>query len=345
MLPVSPRLSPLVSPAARVDAAERLRRLLAIEPAPRADLGALSAELSASAWRTSTVRGRLLRRLGLLDSAGPAVLELLGEHLTAAEAARVLDTVPALEPRTRGPACAVPAARPVPGRAEHVRQGRLGDCWFIAVLAACEHAWPGFIASLLRPLPNGLVQVRLHTPLPRWITLSDRVPPRHRAGDRRLRPNGASLVEKALAIAHGRGSYRRTQFNFAGTAFRLLTGRWCPARPVPRTLRPAAAWLGAGRPVLASTLIRPGGSFMLHREDDPDRSIAFMDGHVYVVMEVASFTEDGCREPGLAPRVHVRNPHGGAEGEPRRTDLYLSAAQFRRAFISVNVGPRAPAAP
>src|SRR5699024_3286842 len=106
------------------------------------------------------------------------------------------------------------------------------------------------------------------------------------AGDAGLRPSAASLVEKAAAVVWARGSYRRLQNDFAGIGFLLLTGRWCPARPVPRKVCTVAEWLRAGRPVVLSTLKRPGGSFTLAREAGPGRDLAFMDAHVYVAVRV-----------------------------------------------------------
>lgn len=345
---------------------QALRTLLAVEPLPRADLGALSAALRPSPARAPSLLARLRRRLGLGLDRGPRLLDAIGPALTAAEVRRAADTVPALEPVPRGPARWVrvpssarrcrPAPLPVrtaeqatpPGSGEApadrtplpIRQGRLGDCWFIAALAACEHSRPGFVEGLVRDLPNGLVSVHLPGLAPRPVTLTRRVPVAHRAGDLRLRPTAASLVEKALAVTYGRGSYRRTQHWFAGTALRLLTDRWCPARPVPRRLAAVARWLADGRPVVASTLVRPGGPFLVPREDDPERAVAVMDRHVYVVHGVARTTEDGAPDPSAELRVHLRNPVGGRETEPRRTDLFLSAEQLRRACISVNVGPR-----
>ena len=219
-----------------------------------------------------------------------------------------------------------------------VRQGRLGDCWLIAVLHACEVTNPGFTASLLQPLAPGFVRVHLHRPFGAPVVVSTRVPRAHRAGGQRLEANAASLVEKAVAVTFGRGRYSWIQNNFAGTALSLLAGRWCPARPLPGIAQ-VRQWLAAGRPVLASTLIRRRGAFLLPREDDPTRSVALMSGHVYVVVGVKPVDEDGRASPGGTLRVHVRNPLLERETEPRRTDLFLSEAQFRKAFISVNAGP------
>lgn len=219
----------------------------------------------------------------------------------------------------------------------NIRQGALGDCWFIATLAACEHTKPGFTQSLVTHVAAHLATVRLHWPTARQVLVTTTVPARNRAGDDRLDPNLASLVEKALATVTG--SYRRIQFNFAGVALWLLTGTCCPARPVPRSVATLADWLATGRPVVASTLVNRKGGRRIPREDHPDRWVGVLAGHVYVVKAVGHFDEDGNPRPGQPLRVHLHNPLGGPEGEPRRTDLYLSARQFRRAFLSVNVGP------
>lgn len=256
----------------------------------------------------------------------------------------LLPYLPALNPTPRGPHIwqpTPPATQPSPSPATpsptEVRQGTLGDCWFVATLAACEHAKPGYTSALVDHLDPHVAKVTLGW-LPGTRTyVTTAVPHAHRAGDNHLRPNAASLVEKALATRFG--SYRRVQCNFAGVALWLLTGSACPARPVPGNLRPVATWLAAGRPVVASTLINRRGGRRLPREDHPGRWVGVMAGHVYVVCGVAHVTEDGVADPTQPLRVHVRNPLGGPEGEPRRTDLYLSARQFRLAFLSVNVGP------
>lgn len=317
-----------------------------------ADAGALNAELLGEPDSRFRLLGRLLRRTGFYHHRAAQAMEAL-IPASAPEAAATLAALPALEPRARGrqplDVCVdVPAddSDRVVESAVEVRQGRLGDCWFIAVLAACEHTRPGFCSSLIDRLPNGLIQVRLHTGLRRRpVTISPFVPSRHRAGDVRGHANLASLIEKAAAVTFGRGTYAGIEHGFAGNAFYLLTGQVSPAQPVPR-LAAVRSWLNAGRPVVASTLLRCQSARLIPREDDPQRHIAVMNGHVYVVCGISRVDEDGRPLPaGAGPlRIHLRNPLGGADPRPvsrhpRRTDLYLSEAQFRRIFLSVNVGP------
>lgn len=317
-----------------------------------ADAGALNAELSGEPDSRFMLLPRLLRRAGFYHHRAARAIEAL-IPASAPEAAAALAALPALEPRARG-SQTLDAGVEVPTGSDgrvvespvEVQQGRLGDCWFIAALAACEHTRPGFTASLIDQLPNGLIQVRLHTGLrPRAVTISPVVPAQHRTGDSRGRANLASLVEKAAAVTFGRGSYTGIEHGFSGNAFYLLTGQVTPARPIPR-FATVASWQEANRPVVASTLLRRKPTRLIPREDDPARQIAVMNGHVYVVCGIARVDEDGRPLPdGAGPlRIHLRNPLGGADPRPgsrhpRRTDLYLSQAQFRRIFLSVNVGP------
>ena len=312
---------------------------------------------------------RLVRSLTTAEVAPPAQ--------PTRTVARLLARVPGLEPLPRGPQVfehvTVRATAP---RRRRARQGRLGDCWLIAVLDACESVSPGFLDRLVAPVPvtdapraaggeaersdtqecsdTDLVAIDLtlpRVPVPGLrrlpflpvrravVTVSTRVPVRHRAGDTRLKASVASLVEKAAVVAWAGGSYRRLQNDFAGIGLLLTTGRWSPARPVPRTVEAVGGWLEEGRPVVLSTLRRPGGSFELDREDG-EGTVAFMDAHVYVARRVLRCDETGRAGAGHPLRLHVHNPVGGSESRRRRrTDLYLSAQQMRRAFISANVGP------
>lgn len=348
VVPLARRILPdLLDPRAhRADAAAAARILDRMQSTPVSALPLHRAVPEAVARLLVPAPGSLL-----LDHLAPT------QTLPPAALSHLLERAPGLEPQPRGPRRFVRAPRgeKSPRRAARVRQGRLGDCWLIAVLAACESVSPGFLARLIRPVADtDLVEVALHAPLlavpglrripllpvrRRGVLLSSRVPVGHRAGDSRLRPGPVSLVEKAAVVAWASGSYRRLQNDFAGIGLLLATGRWCPARPVPRSPEVVGTWRSEGRPVVLSTLARPGGSFEVEREDGSG-TLAIMDAHVYVAQRVLRCDEDGRPGADRPLRLHVHNPVGGPEARTRRrTDLYLSARQMRRVFISANVGP------
>src|SRR5699024_8291379 len=89
---------------------------------------------------------RLVRSLTTAEVAPPAQ--------PTRTVARLLARVPGLEPLPRGPQVfehvTVRATAP---RRRRARQGRLGDCWLIAVLDACESVSPGFLDRLVTPVP------------------------------------------------------------------------------------------------------------------------------------------------------------------------------------------------
>jgi hypothetical protein len=331
-------------------AAEAVLRFL--EPAPGARLVRFltAAEAAPPALPTRRVARLLARAPGLEPlPRGPQVLEQVAVRATVPRRRRarqghlgdcwliaVLDACETVSPgfldRLVSP---VPVEDNSPAGTSHAgRAAAAGgprephDVHLVAIdLTLPRAAVPG-----LRRIP--FLPVRRTT-----IAVSTRVPVRHRAGDTRLRASVASLVEKAAVVAWADGSYRRLQNDFAGIGLLLATGRWSPARPVPRTVEAVGGWLEEGRPVVLSTLKRPGGSFELDRGDG-EGTIAFMDAHVYVARRVLHCDETGRAGTEHPLRLHVHNPVGGSDSRRRRrTDLYLSAQQMRRAFISANVGP------
>lgn len=208
-------------------------------------------------------------------------------------------------------------------------QGRLGDCWIIAPLLAIALHSPGFIASGLRELPDGRVQVRLFDRgAPIAVTVDRAMPVLASTGswpDDRWRlartshgqPGWAGVIESAVAQRLA-GSYRGIERGLATFGIPLLTG--IPSRLYLLRFPSAAriqSLVEAGHVVVAST--HPlSGHVLVDSQPLPAN-------HVMAVVGAEEKTGD----------VWLRNPW-----RPERI-LRLSRSQFRLGFLSMDVSVRA----
>lgn len=214
-----------------------------------------------------------------------------------------------------------------------VYQGRLGDCWFIASLAATTQMDPDFVTRNIRENPNGTISVRLwdHDGTARWVTMTRDLPladdgsPLGAHGDGELWP---AYYEKAFALLYEedsggapdgkggdplydrseQGTYGALEWDWTEKAPPYVSGN--DARGLDVSFEDVKDAFDSGSPVIVAT----SGD----KDDVPEHLKAgYFGRHVYYVTEI---TDD---------HVLVANPWG-ADYEPLR----LTPAEFEEYFDS-----------
>jgi hypothetical protein len=229
-----------------------------------------------------------------------------------------------------------------------IKQGRLGDCYFMSSLGAIARTNPELLRKMIHANDDGTYTVTFHQPRLPWepgsgefkpvsITVTAELPlidgkpafagadDATRAGEQEL---WVGLVEKAYASFRG-GYGIAGQGGYGGNAMETITG--VPSRSQPAdtlAFEDLARRFRAGEAVTASTLI----DVKLGDLDFPDRSdeeLALNDGtlaaaHVYFVtgLDEAKRT------------VTLQNPWG-----KDRPPVTLSYADFQRLFSEVASNP------
>lgn len=216
-------------------------------------------------------------------------------------------------------------------RAEDLRQGGVGDCWFMSALAVVAER-PDLILRLFggETARNaaGCYQVRLFLD-GEWqaVTIDDRLP----CTDQQRRPDGSglaysradgqqlwtALLEKAYAKAHG--SYRAISGGEIAEALLDLSG--CPTESVdfdehgfdPQELwRRLLSFKAASFPMGCATAGNP-----------ELREVGLCGNHAYSILDIREIYDErfvgrplgygGAQEDGLVRLLRIRNPHGVGE--------------------------------
>lgn len=208
-------------------------------------------------------------------------------------------------------------------------QRGLGNCWFMASLGATAVNNADFLQRNITQNPNGSYTVTLYDGgQPVEVTVSPFLPDppygsHYDPATGAYTPNWASVYEKAAAQYIGQGHYQGIESGFGGSGLGWVTGGDTNLDVNKPGLEEISERLEDGQPMVAST--GPGGFPVLGPGRDD-----IIPMHVYVIVGVE--TRDGVQV------VHVRNPWGHT-GNGKKTgpvDLYLTEAEYRSAFISVN---------
>lgn len=215
-------------------------------------------------------------------------------------------------------------------RAEDLRQGGVGDCWFMSALAVVAER-PDLVLRLFGDTARnqaGCYQVNLFLDGEwRAITIDDRLPCTHQ----QRRPDGSGLafsradgqqlwtplLEKAYAKAHG--SYRAISGGEIAEALLDLTG--CPTESIDFDepgFDPQELWerlvdfKAKGFPMGCATAGNP-----------ELREVGLCGNHAYSVLDVRElydqrfigreFGYGGAQQDGLVRLLRIRNPHGMGE--------------------------------
>jgi uncharacterized protein YukE len=236
-----------------------------------------------------------------------------------------------------------------------VHQGRVGDCYLMASLAAIAVQDPDVIRRMIRDNGDGTYTVTLHRNMrglvawqPQFYPVEVVVTPEFpllngdllfaRSVDGRGdgRELWTALVEKAYAQANG--GYHDIEGGWGHTAMEAITGvesQWFS--PSSATLDTFADHFEAGHAITASSLMelaigREDDDFFVDLPDPSDWNPLFMDDDLYENHEY--YVTDVDRASGS---ITVRNPWGWHRGE-----VTLSFAEFQGAFRRASVNPLTP---
>jgi hypothetical protein len=213
-------------------------------------------------------------------------------------------------------------------RATSVRQGRLGNCWFVSRVAAIARANPEYAKSMIRARGKGRYEVRLYVRTAdggveqRWVPVTGRLPRRfglwtHYANS--TDGKWVGLIEKAAAKVAG--GYAALAGDAGGTdlnGFELLLGRRgqhlaskdLDDRALLETINDA---LRGGKPVVTGS--RAG-------DDDAIKKHRIVPYHAYAISGVD--LERGT--------VDLQNPWG------HRHVRALPIAEFKDLYPSLQIG-------
>lgn len=277
----------------------------------------------------------------LLSRASPSHVRLLGRVMPWMTPG--FDTtdvfLDGVNPQTGLPAADIRYGRPagdlfVDGvSVQDVSQGRLGDCWFVASIAATAQVDPEFLARNLRENANGTVSVRLwdRDGTERWVTVTRDLPvdssgsPLGAAGPGELWP---AYYEKAFALLYEgdrggapdgkqgdprydraeQGTYGALEWDWTKQAPPYVTGH--PSRELDRDADDVREAFAGGSPVIVASAS--------DLADVPQHlQSGYAERHVFYVREI---TDD---------HVVLANPWG-----PSSPTLRLTPEEFEEHFDS-----------
>lgn len=212
-------------------------------------------------------------------------------------------------------------------KADQIYQGAIGDCWFVASLAAVVERDPDFIRRHMHQNGDGSWTVTMYGEdgKPIQYTVAATVV-EHGARGPGGSPNWVSIYEKAAADHFGDG-YEDIETDFPDRALRAILG--VPSDRVQRpSLSDIRTMLNDGPVVLASEMKDKPEGFLWFSPEDADDAIAdrrIVPGHAYMVDQVKKIDGEW--------KIHVVNPWGPDGGTNGKVgDLWLNEKEYRENF-------------
>lgn len=212
--------------------------------------------------------------------------------------------------------------------ADHIYQGALGDCWFLASLGSIVERNPEFIRNQMHLNDDGTWTVTMYRDgKPVYITVEPTVA-ENGAGGAGGQPNWASIYEKAAAVYFG-GDYGDIDGDYPDRALSAITGAKAD-RLGELSLSEIREKLNDGPVVLSSEQQDKGDTpwWPFDHEVDNDKIVP---GHAYMV--------DDVREVDGQLKIHVVNPWGpdggSYHGKDRVGDMWLTEQEYRENFDGV----------
>ena len=208
-----------------------------------------------------------------------------------------------------------------------VRQGSLGDCYFLAAMGSLAESDPGIVGQMVAPMGDGTFAVRYYrSGQAVYVRVDGQLPgssvsPRYA----RLTPDGelwVALAEKAYAqFRYGQNSYASIEGGWMDEVYQQVTGSWTTR------LSPGAGNIASA---LADHLVA-GHAVTVGTTNSPSSPLVGL--HAYMVKSVET--------DGGQTYVTVYNPWGidGAayDSSPYDGLIRLTLAQFRQDFSAAVV--------
>jgi hypothetical protein len=267
----------------------------------------------------------------------------LFSRLGAEQRARITAQMPTLQPPLdddhRGDVLGMlPQADIDAATIEDINQGELGDCWFLASIAAEMRADPDFVGKHMVANDNGTYTVTFYRDgKPTQVTVDGSVPRNgssavfaHGSPDWRSDgPSWVAIYEKAFA--QFRGGYADIEGGFGDQGMEALTGRDADRRDSDDlSFEEIAEGLDAGTPMTAGSKEHTTGHLWWKETQEKvevgDDTVVSL--HEYTVVGV-----DLHADP---PTVRLRNPWGSGSS----TDEFITMTEdeFHDHFSELSVG-------
>ncbi|MFH2202221.1 MAG: C2 family cysteine protease [Elusimicrobiota bacterium] len=226
--------------------------------------------------------------------------------------------------------------------ANDVNQGYLGDCYYLAAMAAVARQKPETIDNMMQDNGDGTYSVTYQEKRPWWkpwapkytpktVTVDNEFPAYNYGGPAFAQygdqANGkpelwTMIGEKAYAQFAGKGPYLRIEGGFSNTAMSQITGKKSESYSASKvTMDQLAAWEEKGQAMTIHTKSDALWGLFI-RGDELYKNDTLVPGHAYYIKEVD-------KEKGT---VTLGNPWGYKHAT-------LTMAQFQKSLQNVHVNP------